>query len=420
MNPELTWLMAGLIPVALFIGAGWWIISRDYPETVRRRSLLILALAVGVVLLGVIGMAAWLSPSDDKGLSLALLAPALLAVSVIALVNLRGLAGARRSQLILISLLGLAFIGLLFGLDDSLGGIGIPGSLLVSLILGITWLAGRRSDALAIGLSILVLALLSLYNRRIALGYPLSGPGWVQIAYSLLGFVPLIVVALSASLFTSGIKRIPAAQGDHPKSAFRAWSPALLRFGLAMLLLAGLIYTILWGSIWDQTSDGMTGIVLSWFCSLVSIGAGVLMAFSLSGRQRIASLIFLIVVPVLLFQGFTLGWQISNLELTAGRAARIQRAVERFHARQQTYPAALDDLIPRDLLWLPEPVILKGEGWCYQGGGDYYRLGAFYRDFFSSPLSVKVYAQAGSPPFAGWEECAARLWEMKARYDWPP
>jgi hypothetical protein len=200
---------------------------------------------------------------------------------------------------------------------------------------------------------------------------------------------------------------------------FRAWLSAILRFGLALLLLAGLIYTILWGSVWDQTYDGMTGIILSVFCSLVSIGAGVLMAFTLTGKLRIASLIFLIVVPVLLFQGFNLGWQISNLEITARRAARIQRAVERFHARQQAYPAALDDLIPRDLLWLPEPVILKGEGWCYQGGGDYYRLGAFYRDFFSSPLSVKVYAQAGSPPFAGWE-CAARLWEMKARYDWPP
>jgi hypothetical protein len=417
MNTELIWLLAGLIPVALFIGAGWWIISRDYPETVRRRSLLILALAAGVVLLGVIGMAAWLSPSDDKGLSLALLAPALLAACVIALVNLHGLAGARRSQLILISLLGLAFIGLLFGLDDSLGGKGIPGSLLVSLILGITWLISGRSDALAIELSIAAVLLLGLYNRSEVMGYPISDSNWVQAASRLLGFVPLMVVALSALLFTLGIKRIPAAQGDHPRSAFQAWYPALLRFGLAILLLAGLIYTILWGSIWDRPSDGMTGLVLSWFCSLVSIGAGVLMAFTLFGRQRIASLVFLIVVPVLLFQGFNLGWRISNLEITAGRATRIQRAVEHFYEREERYPKTLDELTPRDLLWIPGPVILQGESWCYQGGTHYYRLGAFYRDFIGLPLSVKVYAQAGMPPAAGWE-CAARLAEMKARYDW--
>ncbi len=267
---------------------------------------------------------------------------------------------------------------------------------LVSLILGITWLVGGRSDALAIGLSIAAIPLLSLYNRSAGMGYPISDSKWVQAGDSLLGIVPFMVVALSASLITSGIKRIPAAQGDHPKSAFRAWSPTFLRFGLAILLLAGLIYTILWGSIWDQPSDSMIGIVLSWFCSLVSIGAGMLMAFTLSGRQRIASLIFLIVVPVLLFQGFTLGWQISNLEITAGRATRIQRAVERFHDRKKRTRQLWMNLTPRDLLWLPGPVILKGEGWCYQAGEDYYRLGAFYRDFFSSPLSVKVYAQAGS------------------------
>ncbi len=124
MNPELTWLLAGLIPVALFIMAGWWIISRGYPESVRRRSLLILALATGVILLGVIGMAAWFTQPGGDIPSFpveALLVPALLAVSVIALVNVRGVAGARRNELILISLLGLAFIGLLFGLDDSLG-----------------------------------------------------------------------------------------------------------------------------------------------------------------------------------------------------------------------------------------------------------------------------------------------------------
>jgi len=419
MNPELTWLLAGLIPVALFIMGGWWIISRGYPESVRRRSLLILALATGVVLLGVIGMAAWFTQPGGDIPSFpveALLVPALLAVSVIALVNVRGVAGARRNELILISLLGLAFIGLLFGLDDSLGSVPI---FLVSLILGITWLVGGRSDALAIGLSIAAIPLLGLYNRSAGMGYPISDSKWVQAGDSLLGIVPFMVVALSASLFTSGIKRIPAAQGDHSKSAFRAWSPTFLRFGLAILLLAGLIYTILWGSIWDQPSDSMIGIVLSWFCSLVSIGAGMLMAFTLSGRQRIASLIFLIVVPVLLFQGFNLGWQISNLEITAGRATRIQRAVERFYEREERYPETLDELTPRDLLWIPGPVILQGEGWCYQGGTHYYRLGAFYRDFFSSPLSVKVYAQAGMPPEMGWE-CSARLAEMKARYDWPP
>jgi hypothetical protein len=235
----------------------------------------------------------------------------------------------------------------------------------------------------------------------------------------LLVIAPILAVALSALLVTLGIKRLPAGQGDPPKSTIRAWLPAFLLFGLAFLLLACLAFTILWGSIWDQTSDGLLGIFLSVYCSLVSIGAGVLMTFTLSGRQRIASLVFLILVPLLLFQAFSLGWRISNLEITAGRAARLQRAVERFYAREEKYPVTLDELTPRDLLWIPGPVILEGEGWCYQGGADYYRLGAFYREFFSLPLSLKVYAQAGTPPEIGWE-CGDRLAEMKARYDIPP
>lgn len=419
MNIELILLQFGLIPVALLIGVGWWINSRGYPEPVLRRYLLILALAAGVLLLGVVGISAWLS-RGGRGFAIpveALLAPALLAVLALALVSLRGLAGAPRKEQVLISLLGLALIGLLYGLrNDGLGYTSFV--VLGSLILAIVWKVGWRSAAVAIGLSIVALVLLGLYYRRVAIGYPLSGSQWLQTAYSILGFVPILVVALSALLFTLGIQRLPAIQVEPPKSTIRAWLPAFLRIGLAILLVASLAYIILWGSIWDQTHDGMYGIFLSIFCSLVSIGAGVLMVFTLSGRQRLASLIFLIVVPVLLFQGFNLGWRISNLEVTAGRAARIQRAVEHFYEREYSYPTVLDELTPRDLLWTPGPVILQGEGWCYQGGKHYYRLGAFYRDFFSSPLSLKIYARAGLPPEAVWE-CEARLPEMKARYD-PP
>ena len=412
--------LAGLIPVAFLIGVSREIISRGYPQPVLQRYLLILALAAGVILLGVIGISAWLAPPGENRVSIPLeplLAPALLAVLVIALVNLRGLAGARRGELILISLLGLVLVGLLFGLDDSLGY--VPLVLLGSLILVVTWKVAGRTDTLAIGLSVLALALLGLYYRRIVIGYPLSGPLWTQTVYRWLGIVPMLAVALSALLVTLGIQRLPARQGDHPNSTLRTWLPAFLRFGLAFLLLACLAGTILWGSIWDQTSDGLLGILLSVYCSLVSIGAGVLMTFTLSGRQRYASLVFLILVPLLLFQAFTLGWRISNTDVTARRAARIQRAVERFYAREERYPAVLEELIPSDLLWIPGPVILQGEDWCYQGGQDYYRLGAFYRDFFSLPLLVKIYAQAGTPPETGWE-CGERLAEMKARYDMPP
>jgi hypothetical protein len=235
----------------------------------------------------------------------------------------------------------------------------------------------------------------------------------------MLSALPGMTVALAAVLVISGTKQLPSRQADAPDPGRRSWLRAILRFGLAGLLLAGLAYTILWGSIWDQTNDGLTGIWFTTQAILVAIGAGVLMTFVLKGRQVVLSAVFLLGVPVLAILAFSVGWRISNLEITAGRAARLQRAVERFYAREQWYPGSLGELTPQDLLWVPGPVVLQGEAWCYQGGADYYRLGAFYRDFFSSPLLVKIYAQAGTPPAVGWE-CGERLAEMKARYDMLP
>ena len=84
----------------------------------------------------------------------------------------------------------------------------------------------------------------------------------------------------------------------------------------------------------------------------------------------------------------------------------------------ERYPKELGELVPKQLLWIPEPVILRGEGWCYQGDRNYYRLGAFFREYFSTPLSLHIYASAGNLPDEGWA-CEQRLAEMKARYD-PP
>ncbi len=286
-------------------------------------------------------------------------------------------------------------------------------------MLVIAWLLGRASDGLAVMLSLLVMLLLGWINRAMAAA-PSDAPQWIPaFAFMLLYALPGMTVALAAVLVISGTKQLPSKQADALDPGRRSWPQAILRFGLAGLLLAGLAYTILWGSIWDQTNDGLTGIWFTTQAILVAIGAGVLMTFVLKGRQVILAAVFLLGVPVIMILAFSLGWRISNREITAGRAARLQRAVERFHAREQWYPATLDELTPQDLLWIPGPVILSGEGWCYQGGQGYYRLGAFYRDHFSTPLLVKIYAEGGTPPETGWE-CGDRLAEMKTRYDLPP
>jgi len=87
--------------------------------------------------------------------------------------------------------------------------------------------------------------------------------------------------------------------------------------------------------------------------------------------------------------------------------------VERFYEREERYPETLDELTPRDLLWIPGPVILPGEGWCYQGGEDFYRLGYVvylrYPGMGFDPLSeIRIPAARGVPPSPAWM-CDAEL-----------
>ena len=96
-------------------------------------------------------------------------------------------------------------------------------------------------------------------------------------------------------------------------------------------------------------------------------------------------------------------------DVTEERAARIQKAIETYHAKTSWYPLALKELIPGELLRIPLPMIIPGQSWCYQGGPNYYRLGAVYREHWSSPyLSVRVYASAGDVPDTTWE-CDEKL-----------
>ena len=133
---------------------------------------------------------------------------------------------------------------------------------------------------------------------------------------------------------------------------------------------------------------------------------------------RAAGLAFGVLATLVMFGTSEQKWQ-TYQSITDGHAARIQQAVESFHARAGRYPSTLGELVPRDLVWVPGPVILQGEDWCYQGSADYYRLGTFYREYFSEPLSFRIYASAGSPPAGSWA-CADRLGALKARHDPQP
>ena len=230
--------------------------------------------------------------------------------------------------------------------------------------------------------------------------------------------LPALTIAVMAILVTSGLGLVfttPAASGVKTIHAARIYGG--LRLAAALMILILLAYSITWAAIWDQTSDGLGGIFFAMYSSVAAIVCGMVMAERASGRSRMMGVAFLIIVPVVANISFARGTQIDFPQLTEQRAARVADALERFHSRENRYPTALNELVPFDLLYLPQPVMFRGENWCYQATVDAYRLAAFYHQYFGLPVSLDIYASSGNldnQPLP----CAERLADMQALYDW--
>lgn len=395
----------GILP-ALLIALGGLLILRSAESEKAQGRFLRYLLLVGSGLLLALLVAILLTPSRDNRpywRVATVMMPT--TIGLLALIILQGkqlTAASRRTQLwALLLLLGLAVM--VIGYWDTPFELAyriLPG--VVVLVLG--WLIGRRFRNTAVLLAILLLlALLGLNLMQMMPSSDLSPPPrWVGFLIGpIILAVPGLIVVIAAVLITNGLQKW---EGKRP----------FLLITLALGLLGYLAYSTYWASIWDQTSDGLGGIMLSQSSSVVAVGAGMVMAITLTGWRRGVGLLFAIVTPLLLSQSFQQGWQVSYHDLTQARAGRIAQALADYHRREGTYPPTLDALTPRDLLSLPRPVELQGESWCYQGGPDFYRLGAFYREFFSMPVELQVYAAAGEPD-SEWA-CAGQSAAMKERY----
>jgi hypothetical protein len=91
--------------------------------------------------------------------------------------------------------------------------------------------------------------------------------------------------------------------------------------------------------------------------------------------------------------------QVDFRQLTEERAERVTQAIESYYAQEGHYPKDLGQLTPRHALWLPGPVIIYGQDWCYDGGNSYYRLGYVDREHWSDPRLIgRIYKTKGDVP----------------------
>jgi hypothetical protein len=167
---------------------------------------------------------------------------------------------------------------------------------------------------------------------------------------------------------------------------------------LGLLLLARILYNLYWINVWDHTVDS---IEFLWMILplLTALFAALLLIEPLAQKARLVGPLYLLFVPALLIATYISAGQVDYRQLTADRAARIDQAIQAYHARQGVYPKNLGQLTPLYILAIPGPVIINGAGWCYDGGDEYYRLGAVFRGNWWDPvITGRVYETQGIVP----------------------
>jgi len=186
-----------------------------------------------------------------------------------------------------------------------------------------------------------------------------------------------------------------------------------------LILIAWQVATL---SAWDVATDGLGAVFMLELALVIGVAAATHQSWNLARQWEpfifgFAALLLVIIMGASSFGTFGLDGAWGNVPRlrTARRAERINLAILQYRQEQGHYPQELAELTPRYLLYLPTPFIIPHQDWCYQGGRDFYRLGYVYRDYFSSPASVKVFASAGKLPGPAWP-CEAEA----ARYPAPP
>jgi hypothetical protein len=167
---------------------------------------------------------------------------------------------------------------------------------------------------------------------------------------------------------------------------------------LGLLLLARILYNLYWLIVWDKTRDSI-GFFWMILPLLAVLFAALLLMEPLAQKARAVGPLYLLFVPASLIAVCQYAGQVDYRQLTADRADRINQALQAYHAKQGVYPQDLGQLTPGYMLAIPGPVIINGAGWCYDGGDDYYRLGAVYRANWWDPvITSRIYETQGIVP----------------------
>lgn len=417
-------LRAGPVPVVLAIAAAALIRARGDRETVGRRMFRFAAWT-SIGLLASIFLSPWLLswPTDPIVSFLGPVTAGLIALSILHVREWRSLRDREKALISLAVILLTALAGAQLWAEVAEGNwrqsefiyFVLP-MLLTSALLTTTGAVMRRHPAALVGVAVLYLTAFHALEL-VSLPLPAESRPALQSLAGMLAFftLPGLLIGAAAALCQSGLRGLPTRDPN-----LSPWWPAIGRLALAGLLVGGLVYTCRWAWIWDSTDDGVRAYLLLMVSGVTAAAAGLVLAITAVGWRRWVGLAFPVLVLAALFgttRSLMSGPAAPHHRVTEARAARIAEAIERFQAQNGRYPVGLTALVPGEIWRIPKPIIVQGQGWCYESGPDHYRLGTVFREHWSSPIfSVRVYASAGDVRATD-GACDETLAEVRSQYD---
>jgi hypothetical protein len=246
----------------------------------------------------------------------------------------------------------------------------------------------------------------------------IESPDWLSglIQMTVIFLIPSMAVTIAAGLLYSIIL----------KGLIQDWRRILFISALIVSILTLMGYQIFLASVWDVSTDGFFGIFILMVVSSSAIAIAMLMAWVTPDKRVLFTIVFALLVPLSMRYALWLGshspngeWGESPAHITEQRAEGVAHAIQQFYAEHGYYPQSLDDLLPQILVYIPRPLMIPGQTWCYEGGSDFYRLGYVYRQYFSTPALVVIHASSGQPPNQGWpcDKAAAKYPAPPGYYD---
>ena len=230
-----------------------------------------------------------------------------------------------------------------------------------------------------------------------------------QKTTSFLNYFPIILgsmFAISYFFFLSFSAIITARLIQSILSEERKHSLWRILVILVAILVTGVF---VFSMLWEHTISNMTSYDAGFwgytFLFMVATGSGLSVigiSWVMEGWRKLVALSLMIVFVIGSILAVVVPRQYAEV-LHVRRADRVSQAILRYYATNDHYPQELDDLFPRYLLWIPQPVTSFPNGWCYEAGEGYYRLG--YQDEWigsSPPFSVIEYSSSGISPDESW------------------